>query len=529
VPHGYLSLILHAHLPFVRHPEHEQFLEEDWLYEAITETYIPLLQVLDGLVRDNVGFRLTMSLTPPLCSMLRDPLLQERYVRHITRLIELTGREIERTKWEPAFHELAWFYHLRFRQARDIFCDRYGRDLVGGFRRFQELGRLEIITCAATHGFLPLMREQPQAIRAQILLARDHYRECFGCDPLGIWLPECAYVPGLEDFLQEAELRWFVLDSHGLLFAQPRPQYGIYAPVYTTAGVAAFGRDVESSRQVWSAEEGYPGDPDYRDFYRDIGFDLEFEYIRPFIHPDGIRCFTGVKYHRITDRTCPPPHKQPYARARAVEKAAEHAGHFMFNRCKQIEHLRGVMQREPLVVAPYDAELFGHWWFEGPEFLDFLIRKIAFDQQSFQLITPSDYLRRHPVQQLAQPAPSSWGNKGHWEVWLDSVNAWIYPHLHAAAERMTELARRHARCDGVAARAVRQAARELLLAQSSDWAFIMKTGSMASYAEKRTREHLLRFNRLYEQITAGAVDERWLASIEWRDNIFPSPDPQYFA
>jgi 1,4-alpha-glucan branching enzyme len=237
-------MVLHAHLPFVRHPEYEDFLEEDWFYEAVTETYIPLIKVMEGLVRDNVDFRLTMSMTPPLCSMLLDPLLQERYVKHLSKLIELSEKEIERTKWDRPFHELAWFYHNRFHEARSTFCDGYGRNLVGAFRKFQEMGKLEIITCGATHGFLPLMTEHPESIRAQIMIARDHYRSCFGCDPRGIWLPECAYVPGIENYLAEANIRWFVMDTHGVMYAHPQPRYGVFAPLYTPAGPAAFPRDV---------------------------------------------------------------------------------------------------------------------------------------------------------------------------------------------------------------------------------------------------------------------------------------------
>jgi 1,4-alpha-glucan branching enzyme len=523
---GYLALVLHAHLPFVRHPEHADFLEEDWLYEAITETYIPLLTVMEGLVRDGVDFRLTMSLTPPLCAMLLDPLLQERYVRHLTELIELTEKEIERTKGDQRLHELAWFYRNRFQEARGMFCDAYGRNLVGAFRKFQDAGKLEIITCGATHGFLPLMQDHPQAMRAQILIARDHYRQCFGRDPRGIWLPECAYVPMVEQYLLEAGIRWFVMDTHGLMFGHPRPRYGVFAPVFTPGGLAAFARDIESSQQVWSAEIGYPGDPDYRDFYRDVGFDLPFDYIKPYIHPDGIRCFTGVKYYRITGRS---QAKEPYVRSWALEKAATHAGNFMFNRQKQVEHLVGVMGRPPLIVAPYDAELYGHWWFEGPEFINYLARKVWCDQQTFKLTTPSDYLRQFPTQQIVQPNASSWGNKGYWEVWLEGSNAWIYPHLHIAADRMTELARRHQHGNHLVQRALKQAARELLLAQSSDWAFIMKTGTAVNYACRRTKDHILRFTRLYDQIQAGQIDEAWLADVEWRDNIFPDVNYQYYA
>jgi 1,4-alpha-glucan branching enzyme len=528
MPAGYLSLVLHAHLPFVRHPEYDEFLEEDWFYEAITETYIPLINMMDGLMNDGVDFRLTMSLTPPLCAMLRDPLLQERYVRFLNKLLELTKKEIDRTRHDPAFHELAWFYHHRLENCRHVFCDRYGRNLVGAFRKFQDAGKLEIITCGATHGFLPLMAEYPEAVRAQILVARDDYRECFGRDPRGIWLPECAYVPGIEKFLAEAEIRWFIVDTHGILFAEPRPRHGIFAPIYTRSGPAAFGRDVESSKQVWSSEEGYPGDANYRDFYRDVGFDLDYDYIKPYIQSNGLRKFTGLKYYRITGKTSD---KQPYRPGVAREMAAQHAGNFMFNRERQIEHLAATMGIPPIVLSPYDAELFGHWWYEGPEFLNYLFRKVHHDQDIFKTITPGEYLQRFPTQQLATPSASSWGAKGYWEVWLEGSNAWIYPHLHKAAERMTELAR--AKRDGghhdLMERALKQAARELLLAQSSDWAFIMKTGTMVPYAVKRTKDHILRFTRLYEQILADRIDEPFLANCEWRDNIFPHINWRYYC
>jgi 1,4-alpha-glucan branching enzyme len=258
-PPGYVSLVLHAHLPFVRHPDHEKFLEESWLFEAVTETYLPLIQILDGWRRDGMDAPLTFSLSPPLCAMLLDPLLRERYARHLDSLIELAEKEIHRTHWDRAFRELAWMYHHRFSLVRESWraC---GGNLVNVFKQFQEEGRIEIITTAATHGLLPLLANHPPSLRGQILTARDHYRVCFGRDPRGIWLPECAYVEGIEQFLQEANIRWFILDSHGVLQSKPRPRFGTFAPVYTPNGIAAFGRDFDSSRQVWSQREGYPGD-----------------------------------------------------------------------------------------------------------------------------------------------------------------------------------------------------------------------------------------------------------------------------
>jgi 1,4-alpha-glucan branching enzyme len=523
---GYLTLVLHSHLPFVRHPEHDQFLEEDWLYEAITETYIPLINVFDGLVNDGVDFRITMSLTPTLIAMLTDPLLQHRYVRHISKLIELAEKEIDRTKDQPEFNPIARMYLEMFRNARSVFEEKYGRNLVSAFKKFQDLGKIEIVTCGSTHGFLPLMLNR-KAVRAQIMIAVEHHKKHLGRAPKGIWLPECGYYEGLDEILKEAGIRYFFTDSHGIFHASPRPKYGVYAPIYCRSGVAAFGRDIESSKQVWSSIEGYPGDYNYREFYRDVGFDLDYDYVKPYLHPDGVRVNLGIKYYKITGTS---NRKDPYIRHWALEKAAEHAGNFLFNREKQVEWLSDILKdRKPIIVAPYDAELYGHWWFEGPDWINFFIRKAAFDQKTVRLITPPEYLAENPRCQISTPSISSWGYKGYAEVWLDGSNDWIYRHLHKAADRMVELAQNYPGAQGLPRRALNQAARELLLAQSSDWAFILKTGSHVEYAIKRTKEHVLRFTKLYDDIKANRIDEGWLSDIEYKDNLFPDIDYTVYA
>ncbi|MCX7964718.1 MAG: DUF1957 domain-containing protein [Candidatus Sumerlaea chitinivorans] len=526
-PKGYLCLVLHAHLPFVRHPEYEDFLEEDWLYEAITETYVPLLNMMNGLMRDGVDFRLTMSLTPPLVAMLTDDLLQTRYVRHIERLIELAEKECVRTRFQPEFYPLAQMYLRKFTECRRVFVDQYQRNIVQGFKALQDAGKLEIITCGATHGFMPLMEINKNAVRAQVAVGRQAYEVAFGRPPRGIWNGECGYYPGLDEVLAQNGIRFFFVDAHGILHASKRPKYGVYAPLYCPSGVAAFGRDPESSKSVWSAEEGYPGDFNYREFYRDIGFDLDYDYIRPYIHESGLRINTGIKYYRITGKT---PHKEPYNEQWALETAARHAGNFMFNREKQVEYLASLMDRRPIIVSPYDAELFGHWWYEGPDFLNFLLRKIHYDQQTLALITPSEYLEIYPRNQVAVPSLSSWGHKGYCEVWLEGSNDWIYRHLHKAADRMVELANefKHTN-DTLLTRALNQAARELLLAQSSDWAFIMKTRTMVEYAVRRTKEHVTAFTDLYHMIKRREVDESYLRRLEERHNIFPFIDFRVYA
>lgn len=529
-PKGYVCLVLHAHLPYVRHPEYNDFLEEYWLYEALTETYIPILHALEELVAEGVRFRLTFSVTPPLASMLKDPLLQQRYLRHITKLVELSDLEVERTRQMPEFHRTALMYQAKLHEILHLFRDRYKCDVVDVFRSLQDAGYIEIVTCGATHGFLPLMQDYPNAVRAQVAVAAQSYTEHFGRAPRGMWNAECGYYPGLDWILREQGINYFFVDTHGLLYADSRPVYGVYAPLFCRSGVAAFGRDIESSKSVWSAEEGYPGDFEYREFYRDIGYDLPHDYIGPYIHESGLRISTGIKYYKITGRPCDLAHKQPYNHEAAMEKVHQHAGNFLFNREKQVEYLSSLMDRPPVIVAPYDAELFGHWWYEGPDFIKSLLRKIHYDSPMLETITPSEYLELYPRNQLATPSLSSWGHKGYCEVWLEENNDWIYRHLHKATERMIAMANKYRNeTDPIRIRMLNQAARELLLAQSSDWAFIMKTRTMVEYAVKRTKDHILNFRDLWRMLEDHTSNPAYLESLEQKNNIFPNIDYLVYA
>ncbi|MBD3379466.1 MAG: DUF1957 domain-containing protein [Candidatus Omnitrophica bacterium] len=523
---GYLALVLHAHLPYIRHPEHESFLEENWLFEAITDTYIPIIKACDNLIDDNVDFRLTISLSPTLICMLRDDVLVSRYHRHLDKLISLAESEVERTRGDERVNRLSRMYLDRFREAKYIFSDKYGNDLTRAFKKFQDLGKVEVITCCATHGFLPLMDTYKPAVRAQVKVAVDVYKETFGTIPKGMWLPECAYQPGHDVFLNEFGVRYFFVETHGILFGSPRPKYGVYSPYLCKSGAAVFGRDMESSKAVWSSKEGYPGDYSYREYYRDIGFDLDYDYIKPYINSCGTRINVGIKYHRITGEG---DHKDVYDRQAALDRAADHAGNFMYNREKQVEHLAGIMDRAPIVVSPYDAELFGHWWFEGPEWLEYLLRKIHHDQDVVKTTTPGEYLRMYDRFPVMTPSMSTWGYKGYNEVWLDNCNDWIYKHLHKAAELMIGAARDYRNAEGLTKRVLNQMARELLLAQSSDWAFIMKTGTFVEYATKRTRDHVGRFLALHDQLRSGNIDRGMLEDAESKNNVFANIDYSVYA
>jgi 1,4-alpha-glucan branching enzyme len=525
MPIGYFSLILHAHLPFVRHPEYPEFLEEDWLYEAITEVYLPLIFIFQNQHEEGARPRLAMNVSPPLCEMLADPLLQERYTRHLENLLELARKEFERVQREaPEFYDVVKMYVDNLGASLDLWNNRYRRNLINAFRELQEEGVLEIITCCATHGFLPLI-STPEARRAQIQIAVTNYEKHFARKPRGIWLAECAYEPGVEHLLKEFGIEYFIGDSHALLYGEPRPRFGVHAPVMCPNGVAVFARDLETSQQVWSAEVGYPGDPFYREFYRDVGWDLPLEYLKPHLHADGTRRHLGLKYYRIGERGVSQQNKPPYVPAIAREKAAFHAYDFIGKRKDQARQLRETFGgHPPLVTSPYDAELYGHWWFEGPMFIDFLFRQLHYDQTEIVPVAPGDFLDAKIPIQIQQPSASSWGENGYYKVWLNEGNSWMYPYQHDAEKKMTQLANAHEQPSEMQRRALNQLARELLLAQSSDWAFQIYQGTTVQYSSRRFQSHIHRFNLLAKMLETGEYNESLLAEIERRDTIFQEID-----
>lgn len=526
LPHagqGFLSIILHAHLPYVRHPEHDSFFEENWLFEAITECYLPLIGVLDRLQADNVDYRLTLSLSPTLISMLRDDLLQARYLKYLHTRLELAEKEIARTRTQPEYQKLARLYRRFFLNALNTYLDSYQGDLLAAFKSHQASGKLELITTAATHGFLPLLNVSETAVRNQINTGIATFKAHFGCVPNGFWLPECGYYPGLETVLADAGIQYFFVDSHGVMNADQTPRNGVYAPIDCGNGVAAFARDPESSQQVWSAKEGYPGDFDYREYYSDIGFELDPDYIAPYILDGKTRINTGIKYHRVTGDNRP---KEIYNPRQAWAKAREHARDFIDQRQRQIDRLGPTLDRQPIIIAPYDAELFGHWWFEGTYWLECVLRLASESVNGVQLSRCSDYLKQQPPLQVASPAASTWGDQGYSSYWINETNNWIYPLLHKAELDMEKLARDvwKLTLTPLQTRALNQAARSILLAQASDWPFIMKSGTTIDYANKRITDHLARFNYLHDSFRKNRINERYLTALEIIDNIFPDID-----
>ena len=317
---GALALVLHAHLPYVRSSQPGS-LEEDWFFQALIECYLPLLEVLEQAVQNpEAQPRITIGLSPTLLSLLSDGDLKQRFPQWLDDRLGLLPRAADALK--PAAQHL----EATIKRHRQGWLDCDG-DLIGRFASLQKQGIADLLTCGATHGYLPLLRQNPEAIRGQLRTAVREHQRLIGERPLGIWLPECAYYEGLDLWMRDAGLRYAVLDGHGLLHGKPRPRFGVYAPICSRSGVAFFGRDSEATLPVWSAKDGYPGDPHYREFHRDLGWDLPIEALAPLglEQPRPL----GLKLHRVTDHQLPLDQKQPYQPAIAEQQVRHHARHYL--------------------------------------------------------------------------------------------------------------------------------------------------------------------------------------------------------
>ncbi len=519
---GLLIIHLHAHLPYFRKRVsygdtgfwQPLGFPPEWFHEAVKDTYVPLILMFEKLVAEGVDFRISMDISPTLSNMMRDSLLQEEFLHYIDAHINLARAEVDRTRRQDMqYHDTAWMHLHRFQEIKDCFLN-YDCDLTRAFRHFQEHGYIEISTCGATHGFLPFHTAFPEAVRGQIETAVLDYEDTFGSAPIGIWLPECAYVPGIEKYVERAGLRYFFTETHAVTLADCPAAFGTHAPVYVKGSdVAAFARDPETGKQVWSGEEGYPGDPDYLDFH-----------------------FKGgpLRYNRITTRTN--DYKEPYVRQWALEKAARHAQHFMEARNFRFRYIKNWFWKKPLVVAMYDAELFGHHWFEGTDFLYFLLKKLYYNQNETELVTPSSYLKRYPRNQEVFLNPSSWGDKGTFDKWMYGSVSWMHRHTHEAVRELVAMAsdmRDQARQDEIARRIVAQAGREVLQAMNSDIPFVISNGHFVDRMKEYYFEDLERFWLLasiyWDKDRKSQSNQCRVRNLEMTNPIFPAIDPEIFA
>jgi len=545
---GAFTFVLHSHIPYTRQAGRWPHGEE-WIHEAIAETYIPLLDVLYDLQSEGVPARLTLTLTPILLEQLADEDIQANFVTYVDEKIEAASQDIERFEKakDEDMHALAKMYRDWYAGVRDRFIQRYKGDLIRAFRNLQNQRLIEIATSAATHGYLPLLGRD-ESIDLQLRTAVESYKRHFGRSPRTIWLPECAFRPGyispdgrerpgIEHFLEKYSIQSFFAETHMIEGGQPvgvaaGDAIGLYQSVtrryhvpesrfddtepattflpylVNDSNVAVMGRNNRTGLQVWSGEWGYPGDYDYREFHKKDGN-------------------SGMQYWRVTGANVDLADKAIYQPQVAAQKVMQHAEHFTQLVEEVLAEYQQASGKYGIVCSNYDTELFGHWWFEGVDWLRHVLRKLA-DSESVELTTASAYLNANPAQTSLALLEGSWGAGGTHFVWDNADTAWMWPIIHEAETRMLAAVEANPKARLVKRKILDQAARELLLLQSSDWPFLVTTGQANDYATQRFREHVERFNMLLDSLDAGSPDEELADKLWERDKIFPEIDYRWF-
>ncbi len=558
---GAFTFVLHSHLPYARMAGRWPHGEE-WIHEAATETYIPLLNALYDLKEEGVSFRLTIGLTPVLVEQLADEDVKDHLDEYLEEKIRVAKADIPRfTEGEEEDEHMAYlatFYEEWYESIKRSFDERFDRNLVPAFRALQDDGYLEIITCAATHGYLPLLATD-SSIYGQLKTGVEAYKRHFGRAPRAIWLPECAYRPafiddegrvhpGIERFLQEVGLGLFFVETHTVEGGQPvgvaagdaigpygeiKRRYVIpvqqaiprrdattfkaYYVSDTTAGakadqhsgVAVVGRDNRTGLQVWSADWGYPGDYDYREFHK----------------KDGI---SGLQYWRVSGARVDLGHKDPYHPDWAAYKVGEHSRHFAWLAADRLKQYHDETGNYGLISSNYDTELFGHWWFEGVEWIKQVLRHLSEDP-SVELTTASDFIERHPPQEVLHIPEGSWGTGGNHWTWDNHDTHWMWGPIHAAETRMEELVAAYPKATKDEEAVLKQTARELLLLESSDWPFLVTTGQAREYAIRRFTRHVERFEALATSLEKKRPDRELADELFEVDKVFPNIDYRWFV
>ena len=488
---------------------------------------MPLFDLLTRLPEVSQKARVALSISPTLLEMLGDELLSTRLMEHITHLTDMAEAECERTRGDPQMAPLARMYLERFGRAKKVLADTYNGSLMAPLRELVGSDQVELLTTSATHAFLPNLAPTPNAVLDQIRIGPGCFKEHLGFRPKGFWLPDCGYYEGLDAIMSQEGISHTFLSSRGFLHSRPRPSYGLYRPVRTPSGLVAFGRERELSLRVWSAHSGYPAHPVYRDFYRDAGFDVDAPHIRDFVEAiaPGGHTYTGFKYHSITGLTV---HKKPYRPEAASKQAQMDARHFADTLAARSQEIKSEAGFSPLFVLPFDAELFGHWWSEGPDFLEHFIKETCSNPE-LEMSLPSELAAQSDKLQEVSPSLSSWGEGGYGHAWSDSK---------AGGEALAEMLAASARSEALSAKktyspdtsdtaenqamalAISQAKRELLLLQASDWGFLSHKETAVSYSRQRIKEHAGNLRAIYGMIESGNIDESLLDEMKGRAPIF---------
>jgi 1,4-alpha-glucan branching enzyme len=512
---GSLVLILEAHQPFIRGADTIGGVDNEWFFTALSETYLPLLQLFSDLESEGVPFYLSMVISPTLCAMLADPVLQESYIQWLKKIITLGEAEASRYPSESPQYLLAERYNEALQRNYRDFTETYGQDLLSKFSYYAKRGNIELLATTAAHIFLPFYQDMPESINAQIEAGLISHRSFFESNPSGFWLPEMGYTPGLENFLRAYGFSYSVLDAQGLLFADPVAEKGIFAPVRCSNNVSFFGADRYVRSYISDENTGAMYNDLFRNPDRDIGFDDAAEDMPGFYTEDDARTATGFKYWSRRG------HDVPYDAAAAEEAAKEYARQFLDINAEKLTaaavHMDG---QEPLVVCCYQTSLFGQDWYEGIQWLGELFRQ-AVDRDDIGFSTCSVKLGGARLMQKIQPFMSASIGSGYGEELLESSNAWMSRYTRKAIERMVDLAERFPDDAGLKERALNLAAKEVLLAMADDWPRMMHDNWYPEFVRTRFEKYISAFTTVYNSLGANFISTEWLTTKEKEDTLFP--------
>ncbi len=551
---GAFTFVLHSHLPYCRGAGRWPHGEE-WLHEVALSTYLPLLDTFYELKYAGYPFKLTLGLTPVLVEQLADSLVIEHMEEFIKEKIHRARADANRFERAGEKHllYLAHYYLNRYQQILTAFKDKFDKNIILAFKKLQDEGYIEIVTSAATHAYLPLL-ERDSSIYAQLKIGVESYQSHFGVTPKSVWLPECGYrpafytskggksylKPGFEAFLSELGIRCFFAETHTVEGGQPvgkarEEVIGPYANIprryvvplaeyrepkirttflpywVSSPEVAVIGRNNRTSMQVWSAEWGYPGDFYYREFHK----------------KDGI---SGLQYWKITGAKVDLASKEYYDPYWASQRVQKHSAHFSHLVEEQLVNFYRETGKFGIIAATYDTELFGHWWFEGVDWLKQVLQNLC-QSKLVELTTASEFITQHPPEDILVLSEGSWGLGGGHFTWQNVDNEWMLPIIHSSEVKMEEIVEQHPNATGIMREILNQAARELLLLQSSDWAFLITTGQAKDYATMRFTTHVNNFYELVRIAESKQVNkeaENLCRQLWEKDKIFPNLDYRWF-
>ncbi len=526
MPFGYFSLVLHGHIPWCK-KSGTWPAGEEWLMEAMNETYIPFLNVMRQLKEKKVTTALTVNITPILAEQLADEYIKQRFTEYMENLISRAKKDINRFRNNQIRKKIAEFHLKNFESVLDTYYHNYFRDLLGSFKWLQDEGMIELITCGATHGFLPLF-ENDSGVFSQIQVAVDSHKRHFHKEPKGIWLPECAYRPkdyksgkvreSIDYWLNNSGIRYFFVDSHGILDAEileEKNNIGLNTNFgyNLETSLSVFGRNKRTSQQVWDSKIGYPGNEYYREFHKK---DHE----------------SGLHYWRISSKEFTQSEKQLYNVDKAKDIIDSQANHFVLLVSEELKKFSDKYQTEGILISPYDFELYGHWWMEGILWLKKIIELYS-SNKNIEMITISDYVSKYEEHfSVIKMAESSWGEGGHFQVWKNPEYGWIWPYINASIKDFENILETIPNPNEWEIRILKQIARELLLMEGSDWPFLLYTKQAKEYANQRFHHHHQRFNKLLwaakDFTDKSRMNLETLEEIESIDSCFQNININYF-